>query len=113
MPPLSLPVEIQFGDITAKLETIQKDLDELEDLMTDLVNEREEYKTWILKNAYYLGLSEPDSFMYQQLQRRTNQWNIQFYATEEAIEDLKNRKDNFLQQQKELKDELSQLLQNK
>ena len=92
MPPLSLPLDIQREDIRAKLETIQEDLDDLEDLMTGLVNEKEEYKTWILKNAYNLGLTEPDSFIYQQLQRRTNQWNLQFYAAEETIEDLKKGK---------------------
>ena len=110
MPPLGLPVHIQFNDMTDKLQSIQEDLNELEALLAGLNIEKEEYKRWILENAYKLGLTNPDSFIYQQLQRRTNQWNIQLFATEETIEDLERRKNILLQQQEEIKKDLSQLL---
>ena len=112
MPPLSLSLDVQWDDITARLASIQEDLDELGDLMTCLINEREKYRMWILKNAYNLGLAEPDSFLYQFLQKRTNQWNIQYFATEETIEDLKKREDTLIQQREELKNDLLLLLQN-
>lgn len=113
MPPLNLPVHIQFNDMTDKLQSIQEDVNELEALLMGLNIEKEEYKRWILENAYKIDLTDPDSFIYQQLQRRTNQWNIQLFAAEETIEDLERRKDILLQQQEEIKKDLSQLLENK
>ena len=112
MPPLSLPVDLQCEEIIEKLESIQEELEDLEDLITGLNNEKEEYEMWISKNNYSMGQLLPDSFVYRQLQRRTNKWNVQIIATDEMIHDLRKKQDELHKEEQELKDDLSHFSQD-
>ena len=112
MPPLSLSLDIQYGEITEKLEAVLEDLSDIDGILTGLTNEKEEYETWISKDKYNLDQLEPNSFVYGQIQRRINKWNLQVMATEEIIDELRIKEHELKQQEQILRIDLSLLSEN-
>ena len=106
----NLPPHIQRQEINNKLERVRIDLLILNDLLRDLYEEKENHRMNISKVWCDFNRAQLDNLVYQHLQKQNQKLKDQYGATVEILEDTEKLKKLLLEQQEELKNNLSQLL---